>query len=387
MVLLRWRSITLSLSVLLIAVMLLVSCGGTTPQAQTKPTPTPTAGQGQQLLDAMAQKLEKAQTLHGIFNLTVTGQTANGTVDTEIWSAAPGKNRTVVLQSSMRQVEVGSVTVTDGKQIWQYDPEKKVVYNGPVPATTNATPASGVTGGLDGAGQGQFLLRLVRTVLTRSEAILNPSTTTIDGHDVYDVHVTPESSATNNSAGNFNYAGEVYIDKTTQMPVEITLDIQGFGKALLDLPTLTLDQPIANNTFTFVVPVGVKVLPLPQPTADTGTISLAQAEQQAGYHLLSIPAGQTDYVLQGVTALGAPGNQIYTLNYTKGNLSFTIAEGKALANLPASSGQQVNVRGTTGGLSSENGMTTLAWTEKGVGIRIAGNLSNEQVMSVASLLS
>jgi outer membrane lipoprotein-sorting protein len=367
--------------------MLLVSCGGTTPQAQTKPTPTPRAGQGQQLLDAMAQKLEKAQTLHGIFNLTVTGQTANGTVDTEIWSAAPGKNRTVVLQSSMRQVEVGSVTVTDGKQIWQYDPEKKVVYNGPVPATTNATPASGVTGGLDGAGQGQFLLRLVRTVLTRSEAILNPSTTTIDGHDVYDVHVTPESSATNNSAGNFNYAGEVYSDKTTQMPVEITLDIQGFGKALLDLPTLTLDQPIANNTFTFVVPVGVKVLPLPQPTADTGTISLAQAEQQAGYHLLSIPAGQTDYVLQGVTALGAPGNQIYTLNYTKGNLSFTIAEGKALANLPASSGQQVNVRGTTGGLSSENGMTTLAWTEKGVGIRIAGNLSNEQVMSVASLLS
>jgi hypothetical protein len=92
-------------------------------------------------------------------------------------------------------------------------------------------------------------------------------------------------------------------------------------------------------------------------------------------------------VLQGVTALGAPGNQIYTLNYTKGNLSFTIAEGKALANLPASSGQHVNVRGTTGGLSSENGMTTLAWTEKGVGIRIAGNLSNEQVMSVASLLS
>jgi outer membrane lipoprotein-sorting protein len=195
--------------------MLLVSCGGTTPQAQTKPTPTPRAGQGQQLLDAMAQKLEKAQTLHGIFNLTVTGQTANGTVDTEIWSAAPGKNRTVVLQSSMRQVEVGSVTVTDGKQIWQYDPEKKVVYNGPVPATTNATTASGVTGGVDGAGQGQFLLRLVRTVLTRSEAILNPSTKTMDGHDVYDVHVTPESSATNNSAGNFNYAGEVYSDKTT----------------------------------------------------------------------------------------------------------------------------------------------------------------------------
>ena len=129
------------------------------------------------------------------------------------------------------------------------------------------------------------------------------------------------------------------------------------------------------------------MLPLPQDTADTGAISLAQAEQQAGYHLLSIPSSQTDYVLQSVTALGAPGNQIYTLNYTKGNLNFTIAEGKPLANLPALPGQQVSLRGTAGVLSSENGGVTLAWTEKGVGIRITGNLSNEQAMSIASLLA
>jgi hypothetical protein len=186
--------------------------------------------------------------------------------------------------------------------------------------------------------------------------------------------------------GNFNYAGEVYIDKTTQLPVEINLDIQSVGKVLLDLSSLTLNEPIPDSTFTFIIPDGVKVLPLPQDTADTGAISLAQAEQQAGYHLLSIPGSQTDYLLQSVTALGAPGNQIYTLNYTKGNLNFTIAEGKPLANLPAIPGQQINLRGTTAVLSSENGAVTLAWTEKGVGIRITGNMSNDQAMSIASVL-
>ncbi len=378
------RSIAILLPLLLV---LLIGCGGTTPQTQTKPAPTatPVPPRGQQLLDAMGQKLKTATTLHGTFNLTITGQSANGTANTEIWNAAPNKYRTVVLQSSLPQVEAGSITVSDGKQIWQYDPAKKVVYNGPVPTAPTSTPTAGPARGV-ASGQGQFLLRLVQAVLTQSDASLSP-TTTVNGHSVYDVHVTPQSSASDNGLGNFSYAGEVYIDKATQLPVEINLDIQSVGKVLLDLPSLTLNQPIPDSTFTFVVADGVKVLPLPQDTADTGAISLAQAEQQAGYHLLSIPASQTDYVLQSVTALGAPGNQIYTLNYTKGNLNFTIAEGKPLANLPAIPGQQIKLRGTTAVLSSENGDMTLAWTEKDVGIRITGNLSNDQAMSIASMLS
>ncbi len=387
MALSRWRSITITLPMLLVSLMLLAGCGSTTPQAQEKPAPTatPIPQQGQQLLDALGQKLKTATTLHGTLDLTVSGQSANGVANLEVWNAAPNKYRTVVLQSSLPQVQPGSITVSDGQQVWLYDPAKKVVYNGPVPTPPTGTPTAGLTRSVAG-GQGQFLLRLVQTVLTHSDASINSATTAVNGHHVYDVHVTPQSSASDNGSGNFNYAGEVYIDRTTQLPVEINLDIQGVGKVLLDLPSLMLNQPIPDDTFTFVVPDGVKVLPLPQDTADTGAISLAQAEQQAGYHLLSISSSQTDYVLQGVTALGAPGNQIYTLDYTRGDLNFTISEGKPLANLPAIAGQQVNVRGTTGVLSSQSGIATLAWTEKGVGIRITGNLSNDQMMSIVSIL-
>ena len=173
------------------------------------------------------------------------------------------------------------------------------------------------------------------------------------------------------------------------LPFHVNLNVGGIGQVTLNLPTLVLNAPIPDSTFTFIPPAGTKILPLQQEpsTSDGASLNLAQAEQQAGYHLFSIAASQTMYQLQGVDALGTPGNQIYTLNYTLGGTSFTISEGKALANLPDSSGQQIKIRGTTATLSTENGSTTLAWTEQGIGIRITGNLSNDQVTQIANALS
>lgn len=372
-------------TLLLLIIILLAACGGSsTPQAQTKPTPTPspspTPGPGQLLLNKVGQKLSTAKTLHGVFNLTITGQSFSGMVNTEIWNVASDKNRTIVLQSSISQIHTGSVTVTDGKTIWQYDPVENVVYTGPVSATPGsgtATPTSGFVGA--GNSQSQSLLNLVQSVFTRSNATLAPSIARVNGHDAYDVHVVPQG------VGGFNYMGEIYIDKTTELPLRVDLTASGLGHIVLDIPILVLNQPIADSTFTFVTPPGATVKPLQQATPSSGTLTLAQ--QQAGYHLLSIPASQTDYELEGVIALGSPGSQIYTLNYIKGNISFTIVQGKPLANLPRSSGEQISIRGTTGTLSTSNDSTSLAWTENGVGIQIQGNLSKEQVVAIASLLS
>jgi outer membrane lipoprotein-sorting protein len=342
----------------------------------------------------MANKLNTATTLHGIFNLSLAGQTINGTVNTEVWNATPNKNRTVVLQSSISQLTTGTVNVTDGKQQWQYDPTQKVVYTGPatLPTTTGTPGARTPTSGTGGQGnQSLFLLNLVQGVFTQSDGTLKSSSDIVNGHNVYDIGVVPSTGrASTGGPANFDYTGDVYIDKTTQQPVQVKLNIQGIGNVVLDIPTLELNQSIPASTFTFVAPAGVKVLPLSQLTptagAGTGTLTLAQAQQQAGYHLLSIPADQTDYALNGVNALGAPGNQTYTLNYMKGNATITIAEGKPLANLPAS-GQSVTLRGTTATISSVGGNTTLAWTEKGVGIRISSSLSSDQVESIAKSLA
>ncbi len=393
MVLSHWRKPVFTLAILLAGMLLFVACGSSTPQVQTKPTPTPspTPGPGQHILDTMANKLNTAKTLHGIFNLTISGQTINGVVNTEVWNATPDKNRTVVLQSSISQLTTGTVNVTDGKQQWQYEPTKKVVYTGPAVVAATGTPGGTPTGQGAQGNQSLFLLNLVQSVFTQSDGTLKSSSATINGHTVYDIAVVPSTSrAGTGGPANFNYTGDVYIDKTTQQPVQVKLNIQGVGDVVLDIPTLELNQNIPASTFTFVAPVGVKVLPLSQlsatPGSGTGTLSLAQAQQQAGYHLLSIPATQTDYALNGVNALGAPGNQTYTLNYMKGNATITIAEGKPLANLP-SSGQSVTIRGISATISTVGGNTTLAWTEKGVGIRISSSLSSDQVESIAKSLT
>jgi outer membrane lipoprotein-sorting protein len=397
MVLYRERRIFAPLFVLALA--LLAGCAAPW-QAQTKPTPvarpTPTLVPGQQILQQTANMLNTANTLHGVFNLTISGQNFNGAMKSEVWNETPDKSRTVILQSSVTQITTGSLTVSDGKQIWQYDPAQKVVYHGAVQANTNTGGAPGA-----GSGRGGFLLNLVQSISTHSDGTLQSSNGTVNGHAVYDVHVVPQSGSastavpltatpgstnTQNSAANFDYEGEIYIDKATHLPVRLDLNVQNTGHVLVDLPTFELNQPLPANLFAFTIPSGVKVLPLAQG-GGTGSLSLQQAQQQAGYHLLSMPSSQTAYTLHGVTALGAPGNQIYTLNYTQGSSSFTIAQGKPLANLPGASGQQISLRGTTGTLSSENGIMTLAWTENGVGIRLSGSLSNDQMVAIAKVLS
>jgi len=378
---------------MLLLLLLLAACSGSTTPSAQKPTPTPspspTPGHGQQLLNTMAQQLLTAKTLHGIFNIQITGTTFNGTVDSEVWNQSPNENRTVVLQSTLAQFPTGEVTVSNGKQTWQYEPAKKVVYTGTTPTSgTTGTPTTAGTPTTDrSGGQSQFILNLIQQVFTHSDGTLISSSTTVNGHAAYEVHVVPQGQST---GINFNYDGNIYIDKATNQPLKVDLTISGFGHVVLDLPMLVLNQPIPASTFTFVVPAGVKVLPLQQAngTPDTGSLTLAEAQQQAGYHLLSIPLTQTAYVLGNVNALGAPGSQIFTLNYTKGSTTFTIAEGKSLANLPTSGGQTVSVRGTTGTVTTTNGTTTLSWTENGAGISITGSgLSSDQVVSIAKLLS
>ncbi len=363
--------------------LLLAACGSSSiTQTSLQSTPTSAPAQGQELLTKAGQNIKTAKTLHAIFDILTTGSAANGTVRTEVWNASPDKSRTVVLESTLRQYSTGSITVNNGKQVWQYDPTKKVVYTGQN-STTTSTPVAGAA-----RDQSQFLMNTVQSVFTHSNATSVSSSAPVNGHDVYDIQVTSPASAPSSSTGSnsFNYTGDVFIDKKSLLPVQEQLKIQGFGTVTVNLPMIVLDQPVDTSLFTFVPPAGVQVLPFPKTTSpDTGTLSLEQAQLQAGYHLLSIPTSHSVYQLQGVDALGAPGNQIFTLNYAMGNSTFAISEGKSLANLPIT-GQTVTVHGTTATLSTSGDSTTLTWTEKGVGIQIAGNMSKDELLTIANLL-
>src|ERR1700730_1837638 len=381
---------------LLLLLLTLAACNGSAstsspsvtpiPKSSSTSSPTPVSDRGTQLLAQAGQTLNGARTLHAIVDITISGPALNGAIKSEMWNLAPDKNRTDVLQSNIGQFASGTLTVSDGKQIWQYNPQQKVAYHAQISASSTATPTTGAAA----TDQSQMIFNLVRSVFTHSNGTLVSSSAIVNGHAAYDIAVTSQAQSSGSGTNNFNYSGHVFLDKTSNLPVRVTLSVQGLGQITLDLPMLALNTQLDQGLFTFSPPSGVKVLPFPTDTSATGTLTLAQAQQQAGYHLLSIPTASTPttaYQLLSVDALGAPGNQIYAINYlAQPDSKFTISQGKALANLPAS-GQHISLRGTTAIISTVGSVTTISWTENGVGIQIAGPLSATQLTAIATLLS
>lgn len=373
------------LCLLLLPVLALAACdNGSSTNSPVTPTATssPVADNGQQLLTQSGQKLNGAQTLHALANISIAGPGLNGTIKSEIWNQAPDKSRSVVLQSTIGQFATGTLTVSDGKQIWQYNPQQKVVYHAQISGSSSATPTTG-----QGADQSQSIFNLVRSAFTHSNARTASSSVNVDGHVTYDIAITSQAAASGSGTSNVTYSGDVFLDKTSDLPVRASIHVQGLGQITLDLPTLTLNPRLDQSLFTFTPPPGVKVQPFPTDSSAAGNLTLAQAQQQAGYHLLSIPASNSDYQLLSIDALGAPGNQVYTFNYqTKAGVKFTIAQSKALANLPVS-GQSVNLRGTTATISTAGSAPSISWTEKGIGVQIVGPLSSSQLTAIANMLS
>lgn len=373
-----------------ICLVLLSACSGNNPGSASQtpaPTPKPTISAAQQLLAQTAQLLGSAQTLHGIFDATISGPFLEGKLKSEIWRMVPNKSRTLVLKSTLNQFTTGSIVVSDGKHIWQYDPTQKVVYTGQVnnASAISGTPIASISQGSDGQ---QLIFNIVQNILQHSVATLVSPTDTVSGHTVTTLHVSPQPQSNSKAVINFNYDGTISIDKQTHLPVLMDLTVQGFGHVQLVLSNLELNKPLSATLFTFRAPAGTTVEPFPtnNVNADNNSLTLQQAEQQAGYHLLSIPDTSSAYTLQSIDALGAPGNQIYTFTYTFNGSTFTISEGKSLADLPVA-GQSLGLRNTTATFATSGKTNTLSWTEKGVGMQISGTLSQSQMKTIAELLA
>jgi len=340
---------------LLLLQVFLASCGSATTTSQDLAA----ARAGRQLLAKVKHALDTATTLHGKFNMTVSRQGSKQVASAELQSQQNSKERVVVFQSSMRPFSAGAVTVEDGEHLWQYYPDQKLVYRSP------ATP-EGINGNVTP-------LYMIKFVFTSHNASLVSSRATVDGHSAYDVHVAYQPGDPG-----LPYTGEVYIDKKTMLPMRISLDIQHSGQIVYDIPLLVLNQPIPANTFTFIPPAGVKVL-------TTGQLSLAQAQQQADYHLLIVPDSQKGYILSNVSAINQSGKLLYMFSYRKGTTNFTITESNIPVKQP--SGAPVAVRGVPGAITLVNDLRTLTWAEHGIQISVQGMMSKEQVISIAQALS
>lgn len=386
----RHRSI-LNLPVMLLAMLTLVlsACQPTSTEAMIHTGSYPsmhnlaqTSSPGQQLLDRIAQRLNSAKTLHGNFTLTLQGRAATGTIKLEQWSAQGGKSRNETLASTLPQAVAGSLTVSDGKKMWQYDPSQKVVYIGPAQQSNSLLA-------VPGRGQVQLLLNTLLSVFGSSTGTLVSDKASVDGKAAYQVHVVPQESSDQGRAnpGSLSYQGEVYIDKSSEQPLRMDLTLASLGPVSMHFDNFELNTSIDAEKFTFVTPAGIREEALPTASgSNSDLLSLAQAQKKVSYHLLAISSDHSEYILNGVTTLGTPKNAIYLLDYMRGSQVFTIAEGAPLANLEGAAGQSLGLRSTNATFAQINSLASLAWTEKGIGIRITGHLTQDQATTIAQLL-
>lgn len=164
--------------------------------------------------------------------------------------------------------------------------------------------------------------------------------------------------------------------------------LRGLGLALL-LTLLLLLAACGGGTATnsSQTPTASASTPTTKAATSVATptiLTLSQAQQQAGYHLLSIPSSLTGYTFTRVLVTKLSGHQVYVLYYTMGKDTVTIIQGQPLGNQAGNA--KVSLRGTTATLITNNGLTTLFWTENGVGRTIAGRISSTQAIALAKSL-
>ncbi|MBX5451256.1 LolA family protein [Thermogemmatispora sp.] len=367
----------------LLLMLLLLLSGCNSGQSQQPLQAGSSRANAQRLLQQSEQQLITARTLHAVVNIQIDGETYQGAVTSEIWRAAPAKSRSQILRSTLSEFPAGELTISNGEKLWIYNPARHIVYTGSIASQSNQ--GGSALFGSSSSPANQLTLNLIDPIFSQSRASLTSQSITIDGHSATVVHVSSQQSATSGP----DYSGDVYLDRSSNLPLKLVLNLQGFAEVTLQLPTLELNRPLADSLFNFTPPANVQVAPLLQASATptSGTLTLGQAEQLAGYHLLSIPSSQSAYQLEGVDILTTSSGQIFVLHYLKGDQSFSILEGKALANEPLPSGTTLTLRGTTAIYSASSDNPTLAWKEHGLGIRISGDLDEQEALAIANLLT
>jgi outer membrane lipoprotein-sorting protein len=352
----RWF---LGLSVLVVISLLLVGCDG-----------GPTAEE----IVAKLQEVEASTNdAHAVLDIKIQGQGVDEELAVEVWEKKPDKFRAEVLESSDPDY-LEAVTVTDGQQVWMYQPSQNEVVVGEVGADEPSSPRDII----------QFVDEVIQRALDTSQTKL-VGEEEVAGKATYKLELTPtDDEETLLPAGS---TATLWVDKEDWIVLraEIVGDVVGVGE--MNVRSLDLNPGLEDSLFQFEIPEGVQVTDLEDKRPVPITLDDAHARAaEAGFPLL-LP----DDVPEGVTLIDVLAiDEAIILHYDHSPTSFTIIQGSVGDRMPMPLGSQqteVTVRGQTAELFSDGGSSNLlTWTENGVAVTIAGHISQDEILEVAESL-
>ncbi len=349
---------------LVLAVVLALGASGLVAFAAFSAAPAPA-----DILTRAVTNLQNAQDGHAILQIQGTSPDQSGSATVEVWAkkVAAGsdnyKYRVQVNNSTLTKYQ-GAVAVSDGTTFWAYLPISNTVYTGPVSQMDQSqhTP--------------QELIQQLLDYTTPSLVSSAP----VNGHSTYQLKLVPTDKAPAAAAG---ATGQVWIDQSSYLPWQANVNAGSTGQGQITAQVLELNIGVSDDRFQFQIPAGAKVVQLKDLQPQHLTVN--EAQTAAGFTLLNpsaLPSGATL-----VDVLKAGNAIVY--KYESPNGSFALEQrADAKGNLPATGGESVQVRGTTGTIytSKDGSHLLLTWVENGHRYSVSGSISRADALKLAESL-
>lgn len=345
------------LGLLLVLALIPVGCG-------TKIT-------AEEIVAKMRETMENTQDAHAVVTGSINAQGIELTAKAEIWEKAPNQVRVEVLEASPGRF-AGMTLVSDGQQGWVYDPQQNEVTVGPV---------------------GDLELPLPQEMLTSLQDVIQEML------DVSDVELVGEETVTTRKAYKLTVrakedAGEMlfpgngtatlWVDQEQWFVLKATYEAGAFGLASMEIQSFELNPGLLDDLFHLEVPEGATVREVQDQ--EPVPLTLDEAKAMADFSLLVPEYVPGDATLVEVLRVG----DSFVLHYDHSpQVSFTVMQGRDVTSpLPLAQMRDLTVRGQTAyAVAGENGSNAfLFWTEDGVTITVAGNISLDQAAEIAESL-
>ena len=348
----RWF---IGLSVLVVFALLLGGC-------QRQPT-------AEEIVAKLKEVEASTEDAHAILEISLQGEGMDEELVVEVWEKKPNKFRAEVLEASDSEF-MGAISVTDGHQVWMYEPSKNEVVVDEVGSDEPSSPRDII----------QFMDEVIQRVMDTSEAKL-AGEEDVSGVATYKLELTPkEGDETVLPPGSKT---TLWVEQERWIVLQAHFSGGIAGEGWMRVRSFELNTGIADDRFQFQIPEGAKVTKAEDNHPKH--ITLDEARAQADFALL-VPT----YVPEGVTLIDVlTMGEAFILHYDHSTTSFSVIQGPSDGVREAPTGQktEATVRGQTANLITDGlGNNLLTWVEDGVTITIAGRISQDEILKVAESL-
>jgi len=348
----RWF---IGLSILVAISLLLGGC-------QKQPT-------AEEIVAKMREVEASTEDAHAVLEISVRGQEMDEELVIEVWEKKPDKFRAEVLEASDSEF-VGAINVTDGHQVWMYQPSQNEVLVGKVGPGEPSSPRDII----------QFIDEMIQRILDTSEVKL-VGEEDVAGVATYKLEITPREDG--EAILPMGGKATLWVEQERWIVLQAHFSGEILGEGWMRVRSFELNTGLADDRFQFEIPKGAKVTSAEDKRPKH--LTLDEARAQADFTLLVptyVPEDAT--LIDVLTVDGA-----FILHYDHSTTSFTVIQGLPEGAREAPPGQktEVTVRGQTANLITDGlGNNLLTWMEDGVAITIAGRISQDEILKVAESL-